>query len=958
MLGCINHSVKPVTTLVWLLTLLWGPTVWKTEGISFKSCYQNVRHPQTIFCQRQSIDNVSAISDLPNDTTALNLSNNHLHFLPAKSFSFLPNLEELRLDQNHISSISGLAFQGLSSLRVLNLSNNVLKEFPQSAGKFLTKLVVLILSNNQFKSLCSQGFPHLFSLQKLDISFNPLKDGNMSCLTILESLDVLLAQGIGNKSFQSPFSFKPHLNRLDFSRNNLTTLPYNNPKRTINVTHMDLSWNRLSSPAAIAHLNPESLDLRNNLINVTQLLSDSSWAPNLQSISLSLQSNLSGYESLPTLCDALTARHVMALRLTDGQDFEPKGVFQACSSLFFLDLSQNNIQLPQLFTCDQPLEVLKTLKLDYNHIRDLHFCSDYKQQPKLPNLTSLNLKHNHIFFIPSGLFSGMPKLTTLNLAENNIGFINCSAFSELKHLEELVLFRNAIQVLYDATFQGLSNLKVLKLRNNRLRSLYNNTFGSLPSLCVLDLGGNSVEYIAPGTFQRLPKLTYLYLDRNQLKEVLRGMFFGLQKLQILDLVSNNLRFRDGASPPFQELSGLQTLKLQKQQPHGIRKIPGDLFLGLRSLKQLYLSSNKLYSLNSLPLLVLHNLTHLEMSDMCNGKARMPNTTFSSLLKLTTLVLENFGLTEIQKATFNIPSLWDLVLTNNMIQTVPSDIETFLPSLRFLDIRFNPLACTCANENFRHWAIFSSVHVILFYHIKCPPGMASSKKTQFLAHGQPAVCVNPTEFLAFITTTAVLIGVLGGALGYGKGRWYFLYGYYMLRIWLKEIQLRKTGLKKYRYDAFVSYSSQDGDWVFEQLVPQLERGDEEDDGGRPCQLCLHHRDFLPGQTIVSNIVEAVYTSRKTLCVVSPHYFNSEWCSMEVQVALYRLFDEHNDLLVLVFLEAPPTWALSAFHKLRQVVRRRTYLQWPSEPSQQKVFWARLRLSLQLPERHDAEDSCLL
>ncbi|XP_015215026.2 uncharacterized protein [Lepisosteus oculatus] len=54
------------------------------------------------------------------------------------------------------------------------------------------------------------------------------------------------------------------------------------------------------------------------------------------------------------------------------------------------------------------------------------------------------------------------------------------------------------------------------------------------------------------------------------------------------------------------------------------------------------------------------------------------------------------------------------------------------------------------------------------------------------------------------------------------------------------------------------------------------------GGRGHQLCLHHRDFQVGKTIVSSIVEAVYTSCKMLCVVTPHYLHSEWCSMEVHV----------------------------------------------------------------------------
>ncbi|KAJ0059830.1 hypothetical protein NL108_013665, partial [Boleophthalmus pectinirostris] len=36
-------------------------------------------------------------------------------------------------------------------------------------------------------------------------------------------------------------------------------------------------------------------------------------------------------------------------------------------------------------------------------------------------------------------------------------------------------------------------------------------------------------------------------------------------------------------------------------------------------------------------------------------------------------------------------------------------------------------------------------------------------------------------------------------------------------------------------------------------------------------------------IVENITDAIYGSRKTLCVISRRYLQSEWCSKEMQVA---------------------------------------------------------------------------
>ena len=41
--------------------------------------------------------------------------------------------------------------------------------------------------------------------------------------------------------------------------------------------------------------------------------------------------------------------------------------------------------------------------------------------------------------------------------------------------------------------------------------------------------------------------------------------------------------------------------------------------------------------------------------------------------------------------------------------------------------------------------------------------------------------------------------------------------------------------------------------------------------------------LKGKPIIENITDAIYSSRKTICVISRHYLQSEWCSREIQIA---------------------------------------------------------------------------
>ncbi|KAM9332656.1 toll-like receptor 13 [Pholidichthys leucotaenia] len=101
-------------------------------------------------------------------------------------------------------------------------------------------------------------------------------------------------------------------------------------------------------------------------------------------------------------------------------------------------------------------------------------------------------------------------------------------------------------------------------------------------------------------------------------------------------------------------------------------------------------------------------------------------------------------------------------------------------------------------------------------------------------------------------------------------------------------------------------------------------------------------------IIDNITDAIYGSRKTICVISRKYLESEWCSREIQAASFRLFDEKKDVLILVFLEDIPTFLLSPFHRMRKMLKKKTYLSWPRATEHPEVFWEKLRQALNTGE----------
>uniref|UniRef100_A0AAV2K1E2 TIR domain-containing protein n=1 Tax=Knipowitschia caucasica TaxID=637954 RepID=A0AAV2K1E2_KNICA len=198
------------------------------------------------------------------------------------------------------------------------------------------------------------------------------------------------------------------------------------------------------------------------------------------------------------------------------------------------------------------------------------------------------------------------------------------------------------------------------------------------------------------------------------------------------------------------------------------------------------------------------------------------------------------------------------------------------------------------------------------------------------------CLEFTGLYFFLSSSVLVLLTLLSYFIHHFLRWQLLYGFYLLRAYVYHVQKRRQGCGD-TFDAFVSYNVHDEDWVYRELVPEL----EERQGWR---LCLHHRDFQPGRAIIENITDAIY-SRKTLCVISQRYLQSEWCSTEIQMASFRLLDEQKDVLILLFLEELLSNQLSPFYRMRRLLRRRTYLSWSQARSHRGLFWERVRRALQ-------------
>ena len=108
---------------------------------------------------------------------------------------------------------------------------------------------------------------------------------------------------------------------------------------------------------------------------------------------------------------------------------------------------------------------------------------------------------------------------------------------------------------------------------------------------------------------------------------------------------------------------------------------------------------------------------------------------------------------------------------------------------------------------------------------------------------------------------------------------------------------------YRYDAFIFYAGQELIFIKDELVPELENE-------RNLKLSVHQRDFMAGNPIAENIVDAVTRSRKTVLIITNNFLKSDWCIYEFRMALMEsnYSRDGRDIFVIIMLENVPSNSL--------------------------------------------------
>ncbi|XP_010875077.2 toll-like receptor 13 [Esox lucius] len=911
-------------------------------GYSLKNCTvrETLDDPNMkVVCTMRKLQAIP--DDIPQKVRTLDISCNNIALIKKSDFKDLMVVNILNMSSNQICFVEGGAFLDLVTLKELNLADNKLTTLTEDLFLGLGNLSVLRLDNNLIKTIASLSFHCLSNLQKLNLTRNRLKFlKDIHPILQFTNLQELFIGFNRFTTFQSQeiSNTSMGLQVLDVSSNPLgvfritgDVLPH---LQTLNLSFSgpngSLEWDVLNSSflSSVSILNLNGVNMSSDWVDMV-----------LQSFNSSLKQltlyNI-GEERIKTFTDAACRiPKLRVLRLLQSNIlFVSEEMLQSCNKLTELDLS-NNLLTELSNSSFKSMTQLDTLNLGKNRLSSVPNVIR-----NLQSLHQLDLSVNNINKLHCSDFVNLTGLSILHIYHNKIPNIEGCVFQHLRDLKVLNIGTNKFLTLAGAFKNGFQQqLEILDLRGGLLETLSNGDFKGLTSLQSLVMYNNKISVIENGAFEGLGNLINLHLASNKITRVLTGdTFKGLTKLKELNLSSNRISYETQGElnyPPFCLLSSLEILIIFSQHPAGMIYLPSNFLKGLKSLLVFNAKNLNIRSLHPNTFIYTPKLLSLDIS--LNEFRVLSPEPFLPVPRLNQLFLSKAQLPSLDFLIgANLTQLSLLKVTNNALTAISPEEITSIPALSYIELKYNAFICDCSNSWFINWLKESNkIQVVYAYDYECKNPVVP-KDTKLLELDTNYCSIS---FLCFISTTCVVLFTLIVSYTYHLLRWQVVYAYYLFLAYLHDTKRRKTcAPHKGQYDAFISYNAHDEPWVLRELLPKLE-------GEQGWRLCLHHRDFQPGKPIMDNITDAIYGCRKTICVISRRYLESEWCSREIQMANFRLLDEQKDVLILVFLEDIPAQELSPYHRMRRLVKKRTYLSWPRAGEHPGVFWEKLRLALE-------------
>ncbi|CAC5421975.1 TLR13 [Mytilus coruscus] len=723
----------------------------------------------------------------------------------------------------------------LKNTKTLILARNNIYEIPDDSFVHCVRLKDLNLARNKIERLFPRSFKGLEGLLSLNLENNNIGKNNSFMKTSLTYLRKLQYLNIKNNSI------------LSF------------PDLTALISLKTLSINFIKEVAIGEHLK-----------GLKSLLTLDMSGPRSSCKPLILTSDtFSGLHSLHSL--DLSKNRILKIW---------KGTFVHLRNLHFLDISFNKdlgFLGVENVTHDLPMTAIEIFKFQMVIPTLSAFTmilKNYLEELNKTKLREIYADSNRISLVDKGVIPILPK-TLEKISINDNFLIPGTYLSEVQRLPIKILNVSSsithqvinedsiwpwcidaisgfdFDFFFDGSSQSESVKEKMKLATANLESLNISYFmaTSLPkTLREVNVRGGALQFEIPEVHFKDNELERVDLSFNKFRSLI-GPLNNLLKLNYLDLSSNNCP--DISNVFFSGTPNIKTLMFQNNCLGIVlsTREGEEVFRSLKKLETINLSDNKIHFL--------------------------PKMIFRTQNEMKEISLRKNSIEKFQLKLNHMKNLSFLDISNNNIRNIDPDQTAELETIakengKFrLDLRGNPIQCTCKNIKFLKW--IASTKVIL--------QSVSSYICEF-ANETKVLLKNPTEIykllekecsssweviLVVSITFIIFVVILVCGLIY-RYRWKLRYLFFMAKSRYKRTSNVFPDEQIYDYDAFISYEDEDQYFVHNTLLTNIERDGQ-------FKVCVHKRDFIAGNEIAANITDAIHRSRKTVCIITRNFLNS-------------------------------------------------------------------------------------
>lgn len=508
------------------------------------------------------------------------------------------------------------------------------------------------------------------------------------------------------------------------------------------------------------------------------------------------------------------------------------------------------------------LSKLTELYLDNNRLHTIH-----RDAFRHTNLQIINLENNRLDFfkrMPNPMQKDIPvqqkdilkyspfehtgKLIRLNLRNNSITQFSGEWNLHNTQLELLDLSHNQIQSIDLMQILATWNQPItVNLTHNHIKGIYTS---KLEYAAVLD----DMIATAESTVDSQPNLLWKWLlNYNPIHcdcDLMFTVKFLREKQSIerfLKLITDELRC---ATPEKLRNQLARNVKLEDllcplDSPlTNTKYCPSKCECWVRTSDDTGIFNCSNADLREVPALPrLKSLQKYELNIENNHIMALPNYSEPGYESVVKINAHNNSITHVSHE--NLPvNLTTLDLSRNKLQTLDGKVLmrlNYTGSLRSLTLAGNPWQCKCNTDFMRYVRLHPKK--VDYENITCSDG-------SYVRDGSEVCPIDRT----ILILVCVLIGLLGLFIGAVIALYYkyqqevkvWLFAHNLCLWFVTEEELDKDK----KYDAFISFSHKDEDFVTEQLVPELENGPH------PFKICLHFRDWVVGEFIPNQVISTM------------------------------------------------------------------------------------------------------